>query len=102
MKLRPCPFCGSEAELIDNRLSWHVRCTKCRVVVIGTKVAELESEADVELYDWNTIKQSAIDRWNTRFEFPLFTFTRSSSAIYQDKDGVMREYAIDEPRIINK
>lgn len=26
-ELLPCPFCGSEAELVSEHISWQVRCT---------------------------------------------------------------------------
>ena len=66
MNLKPCPFCGSEPELVDNRLEWYVRCTGCDVTVIGKRHAELKSDEESEEVDWAEFEQSAIDKWNRR------------------------------------
>lgn len=49
-KLKPCPFCGGEAELIKiYNTQWHyVQCVKCKV----------KTEHKTE--------QEAINAWNTR------------------------------------
>lgn len=51
--LKECPFCGGEAELIDNcepmRREFTVMCRCCH--------------ADV---DWFPTRKAAVDRWNRR------------------------------------
>jgi hypothetical protein len=71
--LKPCPFCGGEAEVKDYRVGFAVECTGCKVHVYGTSMAHLdhigndeESEAAFAKVDWNTVKQTAIDAWNRR------------------------------------
>lgn len=84
-KLLPCPFCGGEPELVDDRLNWYVRCTNHPegewIVVCGKNVrwldhigmdAATDAEADkmtseaADKIDWDALRQSAIDGWNRR------------------------------------
>lgn len=53
-KLKPCPFCGAEAELVDCEIHprWYVRCTN--------KYCAIEQEVCV------MSKATAIKRWNRR------------------------------------
>ena len=53
-ELLPCPFCGSEAEIVPEHVSWQVRCTG------GTKCATWP------VTNWRTRKE-VIDLWNRRF-----------------------------------
>lgn len=62
--LLPCPFCGSEASLEDERLLWVVRCSGCGACVLGDRAPEPEQELP-ESY-WEPLRQSAVDRWNCR------------------------------------
>ena len=50
-ELKPCPFCGGEAETWDGAGPWHVVCTEC-----GTIGSPCLSEAE------------AITAWNSRVE----------------------------------
>jgi hypothetical protein len=63
-RLLPCPFCGSEAILEDERLLWVVRCSSCCVCVLGDRAPEPEQELP-ESY-WAPFRQSAVDLWNRR------------------------------------
>lgn len=56
VKLKPCPFCGGEAHLV-NSMGWPhwVWCNECGARVQSTKFAE---EGDAE----------AIAKWNRRAE----------------------------------
>jgi hypothetical protein len=63
-RLLPCPFCGSEASLEDERLRWVVRCSSCSACVLGDRAPEPEQELP-ESY-WEPFRQSAVDRWNCR------------------------------------
>ena len=63
-RLAPCPFCGSEASLEDERLQWVVRCSSCCACVLGDRAPEPEQELP-ESY-WAPFRQSAVDRWNCR------------------------------------
>lgn len=82
-ELKPCPFCGNKTpELVDSRVEFFVRCNQCKpffTVVYGKSVRHLDhitadtdedadriSEMAFDAVDWNEIKQSAIDAWNTR------------------------------------
>ncbi len=65
-KLKPCPFCGSEPQLIDARLGWYVQCATCDATVVGPRVNELNSEEEAKAINWGSIEQAAIDKWNTR------------------------------------
>ena len=54
VELKPCPFCGSEAELITNRSGTNVvRCSNFNCW-ISTKIFGF--------------KETAINKWNTRAE----------------------------------
>jgi Lar family restriction alleviation protein len=50
-KLKPCPYCGSEAELVRGAASfgWYVACTDC--IAAGA---------------WDLGESGATERWNTR------------------------------------
>jgi len=63
--LRPCPFCGSQPELLDHRLVWSVNCD-CGASVMGTRSPELEDEEQEARTDWAALERSAIDAWNRR------------------------------------
>ncbi|WP_409264085.1 Lar family restriction alleviation protein [Providencia heimbachae] len=67
-ELKKCPFCGGEAELIDNRLGWYARCQNddCSCTVIGERVEEPQSEAESDAIDWDSVRQTAIAAWNRR------------------------------------
>lgn len=75
-KLLPCPFCGGDPELVDNRVEWFVRCSNCKpfaTVIYGNSVRHIDhcetdedsAKAEQEV-DWGALKQSAIDAWNRR------------------------------------
>lgn len=66
--LSPCPFCGSEATLDDERLLWVVHCSSCGACVLGDRAPEPEEELP-ESY-WEPFRQSAVDNWNRRLVPP--------------------------------
>lgn len=85
-ELKPCPFCGNKTpELVDSRVEFFVRCTDCKpcsTVIYGKTVKHLDyidtdtdededrlSQIAFDAVDWDDIKQSAIDAWNTRATF---------------------------------
>lgn len=71
-KLKPCPFCGSAPELVDDRTSWFVRCNHCKpfaTVIYGETVSHLDHADDAGAFldvDWMGLRQTAIAAWNTR------------------------------------
>lgn len=54
-KLKPCPFCGGDAEIGDHRASVYVECTEC-----GATSAEIMAHIDY------CAKDIAIEKWNER------------------------------------
>lgn len=62
--LKPCPFCGSPADLEDHRLCWFVRCSSCGAGVMGDRAPE--PEHDFPDSYWESFRQSAVERWNHR------------------------------------
>lgn len=82
IKLKPCPFCGGEAQPLlgyilfldengyridDNEegLIWFGACVKCPKCGYNIEKKKLSNEHhDVEWYD--QIKQDAVDAWNRR------------------------------------
>lgn len=62
--LKPCPFCGSSASLIDERLLFVVRCGNCGAVALGDRIEEPD-DGDPEP-DWQEMRRSAVMAWNTR------------------------------------
>lgn len=71
--LKPCPFCGSEAKLVDHRTDYFVQCKCCNVIVYGETVNHLdhiegdeEAQAEFDKVDWVALKQTAVDKWNNR------------------------------------
>lgn len=60
--LKPCPFCGSDGDLIDNRLMFYVSCQGCTATTLGDRV----KEEDIDSADWDNIEKTAVDNWNKR------------------------------------
>ena len=58
-KLKPCPFCGSEAQIFTLSTGWYVRCTasvnKCKVMPCTRP---------------ETTPYKAVRSWNRRAEVP--------------------------------
>lgn len=66
-ELKPCPFCGGEAELRffnnGSSFSYRVECLNCTAMV-GRRFAEYSTNRTF----WFGIKQEAIEAWNQRAE----------------------------------
>lgn len=69
-KLKPCPFCNGEAELLEQTSRYSVRCKKCECM----------------LANWSIYKIEAITRWNTRYEPPK-KFKVGDTFYYVDNNG---------------
>ena len=65
--LKPCPFCGSEAEMIfwETMKDARVRCKEC----------------DASTHDYRT-PEEAIDAWNKRASSPIY----GQWILYEDED----------------
>ena len=48
-KLKPCPFCGSEARLMRNQTAFYILCCECSAQSL-----------------WDIHKEQAIEAWNRR------------------------------------
>ena len=70
VKLKTCPFCGSEAEMLEHTKSYSIRCTKCNCMQAM----------------WSFNKTEAINSWNTRYEPPR-KFTEGDIFYYINKEG---------------
>ena len=81
-ELKPCPFCGGEAELrfFNNgpSFSYRVECLNCTAMV-GRRFEEYSTNRTF----WFGIKQEAIDAWNTRAE------RTGKQVITECNDGLM-------------
>jgi hypothetical protein len=59
-ELKPCPFCGGEAELdYSGRLGWHVKCKSCADLLGG--------------FDYPDV---AVEHWNARAALALSKSTK--------------------------
>ncbi len=52
-ELKPCPFCGGEAEYFDDGLSVHVRCTECEIAGNEAGYAAAYAAFDLAAKNWN-------------------------------------------------
>jgi guanylate kinase len=62
--IKPCPFCGGEANVEDHRLVWSIICSNCGACVLGDRAPEPETDLPDSYCE--SIRQSAITRWNHR------------------------------------
>jgi len=60
----PCPFCGSDPDIIDDRTIWVIQCCHCSATISGDRAPEPTGE-ETEEY-WLGYQQTAIERWNRR------------------------------------
>ena len=61
MKLKPCPFCGSEDLGLPTPTSRYVECLDCDT--FGPGETELPRG---QSHQWDVAYADIIDRWNTR------------------------------------
>ena len=78
-KLKPCPFCGGEAEIFGHTASWDAMCTKC--VSCNRQGSKTEAEA--------------IKKWNNRVDLNYSEKQNSSKELLKkfikwDKDSSVR------------
>lgn len=59
-ELKPCPFCGGEAEVVQFDFCFSVECTVC-----DTKIGDCLCNDSGWVYPFNS-EQKAIKAWNTR------------------------------------
>lgn len=70
-KLKPCPFCGGDAEVLENITNpkmhtFHVECTKCLAQMGRDSVIFGSSKG--KLFFWS--RGAAVEAWNKRQEEP--------------------------------
>lgn len=77
IKLKPCPFCGGEAELDVKCRNAHtsvrgwdfqvrVRCSECNAELPNRYKVELELNSSGDVVFTTDERQKAADDWNTR------------------------------------
>lgn len=66
IKLKPCPFCGGEAEIQDGSGLHYVYCTKCGASTIG----RIKGGTEKSVQNWNTRKpmERIVEKLNNRIE----------------------------------
>lgn len=89
-----CPFCGSAARVVDNRLGFYVQCCSdnCDGLAIGPRVPELQSDQEEKSIDWESLAQAAKDKWNRRAAMLQGAEPVSQPVIYEH---VRREYRVE-------
>lgn len=65
--LKPCPFCGGEAELTLRRATWTVRCKKCGVSGKSVEVGDPINPFPIDMILDGADKASRL--WNMRRNF---------------------------------
>ena len=72
IKLKPCPFCGGEAEMYNGTdivgKYWYVRCKKCYSRGAGAYESGKELEPQEEYTAIIRAWERAIEAWNRREE----------------------------------
>lgn len=79
MKLKPCPFCGGEAELVNGWVLQWVRCKNCTAQIAPFK----------EPYDEN-----AIEMWNCRVELTNLELDEKLQKKYDEGFMDGQDYAV--------
>ena len=97
LRLRLCPFCGSEAEMMRSGIVCFVRCNCCKaegpVGLITDFMEPDEDLADDEIWENRTLQAegAALRGWNTRPWIGSF---------YPDEEEEMRKgFRIDEDKL---
>ena len=64
LDLKPCPFCGGEAELCLRRATWFVHCKECK---ISGKSVEIGDSVNIfPLRMISECAEEAVNWWNRR------------------------------------
>ncbi len=63
MKLKPCPFCGSEDLIAPTPTTRYVECSGCET--LGPSESKPWSSRG-QMRQWDVAYADIIDRWNTR------------------------------------
>ena len=62
--LKPCPFCGCEAELLLRRATWFARCKECGINGVSVEVGDPINALPIDMLLEGADKASVL--WNRR------------------------------------
>lgn len=83
-ELKPCPFCGGNAELRffnnGSSFSFRVECLNCTAMV-GRRVPEYSTKRTF----WFGTKREAIDAWNAREDRTCEDYIENDLHYYDDE-----------------
>ena len=84
VKLKPCPFCGGEAELVCTTDNHHAPYVRCKYGVY------LKPKCTANMYPWRyKTAEEAIEAWNNRAE-------KTAKWVYAKYDYEQHKYIPDE------
>jgi ribosomal protein L37E len=95
--LKPCPLCGGEAVIIDNREAGtgasgmetpepSIRCTKCKLETARVRCTDWPYGRASKMLTYKQARESIITAWNTRIEAQTI-----SPATAEERDEQLRK-----------
>lgn len=94
--LKPCPFCGGEAQYRKSGTLFSVHCTKCHLsrpmmVPADDFYEDIETEAEQS-------KVMARDDWNGRYKQPTIDAYSIKQCIKRMKEDTVKEFSLNGRR----